>query len=218
MQTRLGPEGGSAAAQTWLRGARDGDGEALQQFVGGLSLRTRYLRFFAGVPRLSPGMLRSMAGTGRPGGDPIDALVVTAVGAIIGHGMATDTHDPAGTPVTEIGVVVADRWQGHGVGSALTRALATRAQARGATALTMDVLAENHEMLALIKNHFPVARSRHDGPYVTVHVPLSLVQEEQSFRRNSHLTTPRPEGRGFRGSRPGVPVSRPTAPGRTRSA
>ena len=31
------------------------------------------------------------------------------------------------------------------------------------------------------------------------------------------LTTLRPGGRGFRGSRPGVPVSRPTAPGRTRS-
>jgi ABC-2 type transport system ATP-binding protein len=31
------------------------------------------------------------------------------------------------------------------------------------------------------------------------------------------LTTPRPEGRGFLGSRPGVPVSQPTAPGRTRS-
>jgi hypothetical protein len=27
------------------------------------------------------------------------------------------------------------------------------------------------------------------------------------------LTTPRPEGRGFRGSRPGVPVSQPTAKG-----
>ena len=31
------------------------------------------------------------------------------------------------------------------------------------------------------------------------------------------LTTPRPEGRGFQGSRPGVPVSQPTAPGRTRN-
>ena len=104
------------AARTWLRTARGGDGEALQQFVGGLSLRTRYLRFFAGVPRLSPAMLRRMAGTRRPGGDPVDALVVTDVGAIIGHGMATDTHDPAGTPVTEIGVVVADRLAGAGRG------------------------------------------------------------------------------------------------------
>ena len=31
------------------------------------------------------------------------------------------------------------------------------------------------------------------------------------------LTTPRPDGRGFRPSRAGVPVSLPIAPGRTRS-
>ena len=43
----------------------------------------------------------------------------------------------------------------------------------------MDVLAENHEMLALIRNHFPAARSWHDGPYITIHVPLPLGQEEQ---------------------------------------
>jgi GNAT superfamily N-acetyltransferase len=162
-----------------VRAARDGDAGALQQFIGALSLRTRYLRFFAGVPRLTPAMLRRMAGARLPGEDHVDALVVTEAGAIIGHGMATDARDPAGAAVTEIGVVVADGWQRHGVGSALTRALATRAQARGATTLMMDVLAENHEMLALIKNHLPAARCRYAGPYVTVYVPLPLTQEEQ---------------------------------------
>jgi GNAT superfamily N-acetyltransferase len=162
-----------------VRPVGEGDAEALGEFVGGLSLRTRYLRFFAGVPRVTPAMLRRMSGTGLPGGDLVDALVVTEAGAIIGHGMATDTRDSAGTAITEIGVVVADRWQGHGVGSALTRALAARAQARGATGLMMDVLAENRQMLALISKHLPAARSWQAGPYVTVHVPLPLTQEEQ---------------------------------------
>jgi len=162
-----------------VRPVRDGDTGALRQFVGGLSLRTRYLRFFAGVPRLTPAMLRRMAGAPLPGGDHVDALIVTEAGVIIGHGMATDTRDAAGIAVTEIGVVVADRWQRHGVGSALTRALATRAQTRGATALMMDVLAENRQMLALISKHLPTARSWQAGPYVTVHVPLPLTQEEQ---------------------------------------
>ena len=147
--------------------------------MGGLSLRTRYLRFFAGVPRVSPAMLRRMAGTRLPDGDLVDALVVTEAGAIIGHGMATDTRDSAGTAVTEVGVVVADGWQKQGVGSALTCALATRAQARGANTLMMEVLAENYEMLALIRNHFPAARYWHAGPYVTIRVPLPLGQEEQ---------------------------------------
>ena len=167
-----------------VRPVGEGDAEALGEFVGGLSLRTRYLRFFAGVPRVTPAMLRRMSGTRLPGGDLVDALVVTEAGAIIGHGMATDTRDSAGTAVTEIGVVVADRWQGHGIGSALTRTLAARAQARGATGLMMDVLAENRQMLALISKHLPAARSWQAGPYVTVHVPLRLL------RRNSQVNPP----------------------------
>ena len=178
------------AARARLRPARGSDGEALQQFVGGLSLRTRYLRFFAGVPRVSPAMLRRMAGTRLPEGDLVDALVVTEAGAIIGHGMATDTRDSAGTPVTEVGVVVADGWQGQGVGSALTRALATRAQARGADALMMEVLADNYEMLALIRHHFPAARYWHAGPYVTIRVPLPLGQEEQPGESVGRLDGP----------------------------
>src|SRR6202000_1393958 len=84
----------------------------------------------------------------------------------------------AGQPVTELGVVVADAQQGHGAGSALIRALTTRARARGATMVMMDVLAENREMLALIEHYFPVACYRRTGPYVCVHIQLPSFQEE----------------------------------------
>ena len=184
----LPPERGSGTAARMvprdggtlqLRAAQESDGDALGQFVSGLSLQSRYLRFFAGVPRVTPAMLRRMTGTRASAGEYVDALVAVEDGGIIGHGMATDTRNADGTAVTEIGVVVADAWQRHGVGSALTRALATRAQARGATVLTMDVLAENRHMLTLITHHFPAARSWHAGSSVTVHVPLPLTQEDQ---------------------------------------
>jgi hypothetical protein len=42
----------------------------------------------------------------------------------------------------------------------------------------VDRLSKNHEMLALIRNHFPAARYWHAGPYVTIRVPLPLGQEE----------------------------------------
>jgi hypothetical protein len=51
--------------------------------------------------------------------------------------------------------------------------------ARGASTLMMEALADNHEMLALISDHFPAARYCHTGPHVTARVPLPLVQEEQ---------------------------------------
>jgi GNAT superfamily N-acetyltransferase len=154
-----------------LRPAGAADTYALRVFLTGLSLRTRYLRFFAGVLPVTPAFLRRMSGV-TAGGDLVDALVVTEDCVVIGHGMATDTRDDAGRPVTELAVVVADDHRGRGAGSALIRALTVRAQARGAATLLLDVLAENREMLDLVTHYFPAAGYRRSGPYLTIRVPL----------------------------------------------
>jgi GNAT superfamily N-acetyltransferase len=190
------------AAGFEIRPARESDRDALRDFLVGLSLRTRYLRFFAGVVPANPGMLRRLTGgaatAGAPaaGGDRIDALLATEGDMIIGHAMATDTREPSGARVTEIGVVVADARQGRGVGSALTHTLASRAQARGATVLLMDVLAENRTMLTMITSHFPAARHHRSGPYVTIHVPLPRYQEEQPRESLSRAREHEPSGHG----------------------
>jgi ribosomal protein S18 acetylase RimI-like enzyme len=173
--TQLGGPGWS------LRTAEAADEDALRVFLTGLSLRTRYLRFFAGVLPVTPKFLGRMTGRITARGEFVDALVVTdpgSPGPVIGHGMATDSQDDAGRPVTQLGVVVADAHQGRGAGSALIRALTARAQARGATMILMEVLAENRTMLALIGHYFPVARYTHSGPYVSVYVQLPVAQEE----------------------------------------
>src|SRR5207248_1692938 len=146
----------------WVCDANSGGGTSragawpvirLRDFLAGLSLQTRHLRFFAGVPA-SAAMMRILAGQ-RP---DADALVATWNGVIIGHAMAVDTAGPSGAAATEIGVVVADAWQGRGVGSGLIRALASRARARGATTLVMEVMAENRQGLAMIAGRGPDAR------------------------------------------------------------
>ena len=169
------PDGGPGWS---LRRTGAADTEALRTFLTGLSLQTRYLRFFAGVLPVTPTFLRRMTGAATPRGELVDALVVTEQGVVIGHGMATDSRDDTGAPVTEIGVVVADQHQGRGAGSALIRTLAARARERGATTVLLEVLAENRVMLALIAHYFPVARYTRTGPYVSVHVPLPAPQEE----------------------------------------
>jgi GNAT superfamily N-acetyltransferase len=151
-----------------IRRAGGGDLGALRDFLAGLSMRTRHLRFFTGAPSAGPAMLRILAGQ-RPG---TDALVATWNGAIIGHAMAVDTAGRPGAAPTEIGVVVADAWQGRGVGSGLMRALASRARARGATTLVMEVMAENRRMLAMIAGRWPDARHDRSGAYITVHARL----------------------------------------------
>jgi acetyltransferase len=154
-----------------VRQADGADRAALRDFLTGLSPRTRYLRFFAGGVPASPAMLGLLAGE-RPG---VDALVATRDGMIIGHAMAVDTAAPgsgAGGAAADVGVVVADSWQGQGVGSGLMRALAARAQARGTTTLVMDVLAENRQVLGMIASLWPAARHDRSGPYTTIHAGL----------------------------------------------
>ena len=156
-----------------IRQARpEEDLPALSDFFGGLSTHTRYLRFFGPV---TPGaaLLRTLAGCA----DTVDALVAVRGGVIVGHAMAVDRAGPRGSRVTDIGVVVDDAWQGRGVGAALMRAIVTGAQVRGVTTLEMDVLGDNHRVLAMVTGHWPAARVDHsrDGLAIRVRLPQARV-------------------------------------------
>ncbi|HEY5351931.1 MAG TPA: GNAT family N-acetyltransferase [Streptosporangiaceae bacterium] len=144
---------------------------ALSGFFAGLSLRTRVQRFFAPV-RPGPALVRLACGLA---GDA-DALVATHGGVIIGHAMAAARPTAPEGQVTEIGVVVADAWQHRGVGSALVRALISRAQARGVSSLSMDVLPGNHDVLAMISDHWPAVRTYSGADCVTLQIGLSPAQ------------------------------------------
>ncbi len=158
---------GEASRTATVRPVQDADLGALGDFFAGLSLRSRYQRFFAPVtPSLM--MVRRMSGSAGA-----DALVALQAGVIIGHAMAADTCGPGGERETEIGVVVADRWQGLGVGSALVRELIRRAQSRGVMAVTMDVLPANRQVLAMITRHWPAARIDHGADCLTARARLA---------------------------------------------
>jgi len=144
---------------------------ALSDFFAGLSAHSRYLRFFGPV-RPGAALLRTLAGCA----DTVDALVAVRGGLIVGHAMAVDRlepKNPRGTPVTDIGVVVDDAWQGRGVGAALMRAIVTGAQARGVSVLEMDVLDGNRQVLAMVTGHWPAARVERtpDGLAIRVRLP-----------------------------------------------
>src|SRR6185436_15625 len=130
--TQVTPGGGGARADisdratAAIRPVDPAEQAALSDFFAALSVESRYRRFFAPV-RPSHGLLDLLSG--RPAN--VDAIVAIADGVIVGH-------------------VVADAWQRRGVGAALMRALIARAQARGVTALAMDVLPGNRRVLAMI--------------------------------------------------------------------
>ena len=164
----IGTQAGAVVPVTAaIRPAGAADTGALADFFAGLSAQTRYLRFFAPVTP-GPGLLRRMSG----GDGCADVVVAVRGGVIIGHAMAVDQAGPRGARTAEAGLVVADAWQGLGVGSALLRALADAAQARGVTSLTMDVLPGNRRMLALIARHWPAAHAGRSSGFATFRVLL----------------------------------------------
>jgi GNAT superfamily N-acetyltransferase len=161
------------------------DVPALGGFFAGLSARSRYLRFFAPV---TPGtaMLRLLCGEA----DDADAVIAVQGTEVIGHAMAVDRAVPGGPDgrgrgpgapdgpgdgwprTADVGMVVADAWQGRGLGSALMRALITRAWARGVTSVAMDVLPGNRRVLDMITGHWPSARVDHLSDCTTICVSL----------------------------------------------
>ena len=166
-------DGGRAI--TAIRPVRPEDLAELSGFFAGLSVESRYLRFFAPVTP-THGLLDLLAG--RPAN--IDAIVAVADGVIVGHAMAADLRSGR---ATDIGVVVADAWQRRGVGAALMRALITRARARGVTSLAMDVLPGNRRVLAMILAHWPDAAVGRNPDSIDVCIPLPPDQPRRSRLR-----------------------------------
>jgi GNAT superfamily N-acetyltransferase len=161
------PDGGIQDA-IQVRAASAADCEAIKSFVAGLSPHARFLRFFTPAATPTPSVLRGLCGAGRT----TDVLLATAGGAVIGHAMAADADGPDGRRVTDIGLMVADRWQHRGVGSDLLRRIVARAADRGVSGLELEVLPENRPMLAMIHHRWAGAGYEFGGGAVTVRVPL----------------------------------------------
>ncbi|HEX3923525.1 MAG TPA: GNAT family N-acetyltransferase [Streptosporangiaceae bacterium] len=185
-----------------IRPAHAADCAAIGAFVAGLSPRARFLRFFGPASPPSSSVLRSMCGAGLTS----DVLLATdrhghgqgddrdnqgdgdyADRMVIGHAMAADSVAPDGALVTDVGLVVADRWQHHGVGSDLLGRLVARAQKRGVSRLSMDVLPENRPMLTLIAHRWPDARYAFGPDAVTVRVGLTSPSAANGGRRDPAL-------------------------------
>jgi GNAT superfamily N-acetyltransferase len=149
-----------------IRRADPADIPALRDFFAALSGRTRYLRFF-GPLWPTRAMLRRLAGAGGA-----DAVIATAHEDVIGHAMACDEPSGRGPAATEIGVVVADGWQGRGIGAALVRELMAAAAGRGVTVLAMDVLPGNRQVLDMIAGHWHVLSTERAEDAIAVRARL----------------------------------------------
>ncbi len=130
------------------------DARREQAFVRGLSPESRYYRFMNTLRELSPEMLERFT---HP--DPLREMALVALTA--GPADAAPASEPIQIGVArcvrgasgeqgEFAVVVADAFQGRGLGTALLRALMESARACGLRRIEGLVLATNQRMLELM--------------------------------------------------------------------
>ncbi len=129
-----------------IRPIRPGDADALVTFHGGLSQRTRYLRYFSAYPRIPERDLHRFTHVDHH--DRV-ALVAELAGEIIAVGRY-ERH--ADTDQAEVAFVVADQHQGRGIGSVLLEHLAAAAREIGVRRFEAVVLAENVGMIRVFRD------------------------------------------------------------------
>ncbi len=162
------PWGSVPSGRYRVRTAEPDDAALIRDFVCGLSVRTQYFRFFTAVAPPSGGLLRALSG-GSGRSDIL--LVIDDSGAVVGHGMAAD-GESCDLHTADIGLVIADRWQGQGLGTTLLRLLTERAAERGVETLVLEVLPDNRKMLGIIERRWPHASRKRTPDAITITAEL----------------------------------------------
>jgi GNAT superfamily N-acetyltransferase len=153
------------------------DADALQGYFRSLSVRSRYNRFLGAMSELPQTELDHFIHVGES--DRFSVIAVTTVDGIetiVGEARYAFDADTAGF---EFGLSVDDRWQGHGIGSALLKNLECRAAAFGANRLFGDTLRSNDVMISLArKSGFAFTNSPGDWKLVRFVKHIELAPQE----------------------------------------
>jgi acetyltransferase len=133
-----------------VRPIRPEDAGIEQAFVRGLSERTRYFRFMQAVHELTPEMLVRFTQIDYDREMAFIAVVEDEPGKEQQVAVVRYTSNPDQRSC-EFALVVADQWQGIGIGTHMMQSLMQVARARGLRLMEGEVLADNSNMLALMR-------------------------------------------------------------------
>jgi acetate---CoA ligase (ADP-forming) len=140
-----------------LRAPAAEDAAALIEFFGGLSERSRYLRFH-GFPALGPKLAEPLL---EPDWQERGALLGSLDGRIVAVANWVRLRDPR---AAEVAFAVDDGFQRRGIGTRLLEQLASRAAAAGIEEFVAEVLHENTGMLGVFRDAgFAVTRAGEAG-------------------------------------------------------
>ena len=162
-----------------MRRAAAGDRPALDRMLARCTGQTRYRRFHGPVNVFPERYL-----TEALSGSPLHfALVASAADVAVPDGGAGDSPADDGTVVAlascratgegvaELGILVEDQWQRHGVGAYLLAEIVAYARGTGLRALQAQVLADQPWIIGLLRRHGTCTVA---GAGQALHVTLSL--------------------------------------------
>lgn len=159
-----------------VRPIRSDDTARLQAFHAHLSSDSVVFRFFRYLPELSDADAEHFTHV-----DYMDRMALIATEGFLDSEriLGVVRYDRIGPDIAEVAFVVDDRWQGHGIATALLHRLAAYARLRGITRMLAVTLAANAKMLEVLQNAGYPFNSRYaDGEYeVTLDTSAPAVGE-----------------------------------------
>ena len=146
------------------------DAPALQRFQTRLSRRSLHYRFFGAVPQLSDRQARQLAEVDYVNRFAVVALAPEDADEIIG---VARFEREAGADEAEVAIIVADAYQGQGLGRAMLALLLEAARRRNIKRLYGLVLADNARMIQLLRNlGYPYRQTWEGGSLQRVEVDV----------------------------------------------
>ena len=148
-----------------LRLLQPGDAELLTRFFWSLSRETVYRRFFSPITLPNETLLKRLVDVDHCEREALIALDDQGIVGVARYGTGPgESHD--------IAVVVADDWQGRGLGALLLRRLAHIARLRGISSFHATMLGDNARAQSLVRGLSPHVTMRFESGYVEADIPL----------------------------------------------
>ncbi len=148
-----------------LRLLQPGDAELLTRFFWRLSRETVYRRFFSPITLPNEPLLKRLVDVDHCEREALIALDDQGIVGVARYGTGPgESHD--------IAVVVADDWQGRGLGALLLRRLAHIARLRGISSFHATMLGDNARAQSLVRGLSPRVTMRFESGYVEADIPL----------------------------------------------
>lgn len=158
----------SRGLRAWVRPVVPADAAELQRAHDRLSVMSRYQRFMTGTGAMSDALATYFTDV-----DHVRHEALIAFADATGHeivGVARFIRASAVDAEAELAITIADAWQGRGLGGALLGLLVERARARDVRRLTVELLASNDAVRALVLGAGGVLEEEPDGTLVRGHI------------------------------------------------